>query len=365
LREPRTNAATDAARVGRTVIYGQAIESALAQATAHCQGPAAGAIDRWAIVTTRSLNGPGGAAARIREHLGSHCVGIVSDIAAHSPRQDVIRIARQLQAWGAQGVVAVGGGSVCDAVKAARLCLGNDVTQADDIDRLRLGHTVRPPRLHSIMVPTTLSAGEFTPYAGVNDERGPRHESLHHEALPPSAVILDPAMTIATPPRLWFGTALRAVDHAVETWCSPSATPFGDATSLHALKLLVPALRRCQNAPHDLAARSDCQVGAWLSIQGFASLGVCAMQRSRKTSSKTSRTRRCTIAASRQTREASRASSRSSRCSRPPGRPRGSFASLIGVRASGTLAARLTGGGCTLDLWVSLRHSCGCSSGEA
>ena len=254
----------------QTVFYEHPAEHFLEQALAQCQEPDLKPAQRWAIVTTRSLDGPRGAAERIRQALGSRCVGTISNIAAHSPRQDVIRIARDLEAWGAQGVVAVGGGSVCDAVKAARLCLGNEVTQADDIDRLRLGNVVRPPKLHSIMIPTTLSAGEFTPYAGVNDERGPRHEALLHAECPPSVVILDPSMTTATPFRLWFSTAIRSVDHAVETWCSPTRTPFGDATSLHALKLLVPALRRCQADPDDLQARSDCQVGAWLSIQGFA-----------------------------------------------------------------------------------------------
>lgn len=252
------------------VIYGQAVEQALEQALVPRQVSGSEPAERWVIVTTRSLNGPEGGAGRVRAHLGSRCVGTIPDIAAHSPRQDVIRIARELKSLGAHGIVAVGGGSVCDAVKAARLCVGNDVTEADDIDRLRLGNVVRPPQLQSIMVPTTLSAGEFTPYAGVNDERGPRHEALHHEELPPSVVILDPSMTLATPPRLWFSTGMRAVDHSVETWCSPSRTPFGDATALHALKLLVPALRRCLANPQDLAARADCQVGAWLSIQGFA-----------------------------------------------------------------------------------------------
>jgi maleylacetate reductase len=183
-----------------------------------------------------------------------------------------VRLAARLR--GADAVVSVGGGSVCDAVKAARLCLANDVTEAADMDRLRGLHAdaaVKPPTLASIAIPTTLSAGEFTPNAGVTDERGPRKESYKHPRMPPDVVILDPAMAAATPARLWFGTGMRVVDHAIESWCGIDATPFSDAMSLHALRLLVPALRRCASDRADLDAILQCQLGAWLSIQGFAS----------------------------------------------------------------------------------------------
>ncbi len=47
-------------------------------------------------------------------------------------------------------------------------------------------------------------------------------EGYDYTGMAPNIVVLDPAMTIGTPSRLWFGTGMRAIDHAVETWCSPS-----------------------------------------------------------------------------------------------------------------------------------------------
>lgn len=246
------------------VVYGQPVATALG---AELESRAA---RRVVFVTNTSLAGPGCLGESVRAALGSACVGELTGVAAHSPRSDVIRLAAALRAHDADLVVALGGGSVCDAVKAATLCLANDIEREQDIDALAPGRDMRAPTLPWIAVPTTLSAGEFTAFAGVTDERVPRKEVLYQPGMAPPMVMLDAAMTTATPPRLWFGTGIRAVDHAVETYCSVNVTPMAEALALHALSLLPRALARVAAAPDDLAARLDCQIGAWLSVQGVA-----------------------------------------------------------------------------------------------
>jgi maleylacetate reductase len=119
-------------------------------------------------------------------------------------------------------------------------------------------------------VPTTLSAGEFSSAAGVTDERGPVKQVFVYPRLSPDIVILDPEMTKQTPNRLFFSTGLRAVDHAVETWCSINPTPLSDAYSLYAARLLITSLWRVLDVPADMEARLACMKGAWLSILGPA-----------------------------------------------------------------------------------------------
>jgi alcohol dehydrogenase class IV len=75
---------------------------------------------RVAVVTTNSLSGPGGLAEAVVKVLGSKFQSIVFGIHPHTPREDVIRVAKALD--GIDGVVTIGGGSVCDSVKAARRC---------------------------------------------------------------------------------------------------------------------------------------------------------------------------------------------------------------------------------------------------
>lgn len=129
---------------------------------------------------------------------------------------------------------------------------------------------IKPPGLRSVTIPTTLSAGEFSGLAGCTDTSGARpvKESFQHRLSIPRTVILDPAITAHTPEWLFLSTGIRAVDHAVETICSVSPQPFPDAAALHALRLLSSGLRGVKENPANLAARLDCQLGAWLSMTG-------------------------------------------------------------------------------------------------
>lgn len=247
----------------QTVIYGMPVEAAF--------GKVLDGTRRIAVVTNSSLSKNGALLERIEAASGGRCVARIAGVRAHSPRSDAIRVAAGLREAGVDMVIGFGGGSVCDLIKIARLCLANDIGSTEAIDALHEPtNPLKPATLRFLMVPTTLSAGEFTTVAGITDERGPSKEIFRHPSLPPDTVVLDPGLTFATPSRLWSGTGIRAVDHAIETWCSVDADPFSDALSLHALGLLFPALERCARDPSDPDVRGQCQVGAWLSIQGVS-----------------------------------------------------------------------------------------------
>jgi len=255
----------------QTVAFGVPLADALPEAAKRL------AARRLAVVTTNSLSGPGGLAEGVRNILGPKFHSVVAGIHSHTPRADVVRVIKALE--GADGVVTIGGGSVCDSAKAARLCLANGIPDAAGMDRLRSYDKAKgsepdstiSPSLPFIAVATTLSAAEFTSGAGVTDERGPRKQVFVYPGLAPDIVILDPQVTRHTPPRLWFSTGMRALDHALETWCSTNPTPLSDAYSSYAARLLITSLPKVFDSPDDLQARLDCMKGAWLSILGPAS----------------------------------------------------------------------------------------------
>jgi len=117
-------------------------------------------------------------------------------------------------------------------------------------------------------VPTTLSAAEFTPFAGVSDASRHVKEGYAHPLLAPRAVILDPAATLETPPQLWLSTGMKAVDHAVEQLCNPVRTPYADALAEEGLTRLARGLPASKADPADLEARQQCQFGMWLAMSG-------------------------------------------------------------------------------------------------
>ena len=255
----------------QTVAFGVPIADALPEAALRLSAR------RLAVVTTNSLAGSGGLAEVVRNILGPKFHSVVAGIHSHTPRADVVRVIKALE--GADGVVTIGGGSVCDSAKAARLCLSNGITDAVGMDRLRPYNKAKgsepdgtiSPSLPFIAVATTLSAAEFTSAAGVTDERGPRKQVFVYPGLAPDIVILDPQVTRQTPPKLWFSTGIRALDHALETWCSTNPTPLSDAHSSYAARLLITSLPKVFDSPNDIPARLDCMKGAWLSILGPAS----------------------------------------------------------------------------------------------
>ncbi|MBX9699770.1 MAG: iron-containing alcohol dehydrogenase, partial [Acetobacteraceae bacterium] len=122
------------------------------------------------------------------------------------------------------------------------------------------------PRITAI--PTTLSAAEFAPYAGVTDKAAGRKLRFTSAMQVPVAVLLDPAATLETPAELLLSSGIRAVDHCVERWCSTAAAPFSDAVSLQAMRMLAESLPAIHRDPADMAARAQAQQAMWLSVMG-------------------------------------------------------------------------------------------------
>lgn len=253
------------------VIYGEPFAAALAEQVERIGARAVFVLASGTLArTTDSLD-------QLRAALGDRVAGICTRIAAHTPRTDVVAAANAAREARADLLVTLGGGSVTDAAKMVGLCLGNDVTEPGQLDEFAAriaadGRTerpdCRPPSLRSIDIPTTLSAGEFNPFAGCTDTVRQVKQSYGHPLMIPRAVILDPALTLHTPEWLFLSTGLRAVDHAVESICSSHAQPLSDGTSLQALRLLGRGLPAVKADPADLEARLDCQLGAWMSTFG-------------------------------------------------------------------------------------------------
>lgn len=193
---------------------------------------------------------------KLKSALGTRCAGVFDRMGAHVPRGDVIAATAAAQEVGADLIVTIGGGSPTDGAKAVALCLANDVSTVQDIDRLLAGD-VAAPAVPQISIPTTLSAGEFSAIAGVTNEATGTKDMLRHPGLMPRVVILDAEVARHTPDWLFLSTGVRAIDHCVEGICSQEANPFGDAQALHGLRLLSDALTRIKADAADLQARQD------------------------------------------------------------------------------------------------------------
>ena len=225
---------------------------------------------RVLLLTTRSLTG----SQLIREvtsALGDRCVGRFSEIHAHSPREAVIAGAALAREVEADHLLAVGGGSVTDATKTMLLALWRRVSDVDALSDLAIKRGAPPlapldsDRMRMTAVPTTLSAAEFTSSAGITDMQRKVKLSFSHPRMAPLAAILDPAATLETPMELMLSTGMRAMDHAVEHWCSIRPHPVTDGLALQAMGMLAANLPAIKARPDDLEPRLNCQLAAWLT----------------------------------------------------------------------------------------------------
>jgi maleylacetate reductase len=225
--------------------------------------------ERVFLMVSGTLNRETDEIEKVRRALGNKCVGTFDRMPAHSPRSAVIAAAAQAREARADMIVTLGGGSITDGAKAVQLCLANDITTVEGLDRLR-GADVKAPTVRQVSIPTTLSAGEFSGISGVTNEATRVKELFRHPLTIPQAVILDPEVTRHTPMWLFLSTGIRAVDHCVEGVCSNESTEFTNASALHGLSMLAHGLPRVKADPSDMKARLDCQIGSWLSMGGLA-----------------------------------------------------------------------------------------------
>src|SRR5262245_54514957 len=167
----------------------------------------------------------------------------------------------------AQGVLAVGGGSVMDTAKAANilLSLGGDL-----VEDYSGAHTLPSPLKPLIAIPTTAGTGsEVTQVAVILDEKNGVKLSFLDRYLYPTLAILDPELTLTMPPKLTAMTGLDALTHAVEAYTSLESNPYSDAFSMKAIRMIKDSLSIAVKNGDDLHARSEMLAAAHLAGVAF------------------------------------------------------------------------------------------------
>jgi choline dehydrogenase len=151
----------------------------------------------------------------------------------------------------ADAVVAIGGGSVIDTAKVARLCGQQRRTFSEFLRSERL---FPAPDVPLIALPTTAGTGsEVSGGAVITDPAQTRKSGIAHPNLRAQDALVDPLLTHSVPPALTACTGVDALAQAIAAMIASVRTPIGDAVALEAIRLagrsLVPAFRDGANAP--------------------------------------------------------------------------------------------------------------------
>jgi alcohol dehydrogenase len=219
---------------------------------------------------------------RLKRVLGQRCVAVFTGTRPHVPRSTVFSAADEARQTQADILVSFGGSTKVVTARGVALVLAERLTRVEELDRFKVRveypgveiPSMTQPAMPIVAIPTTLSAGEYTAGGGITNEKTGVKEHYIDDQLAPKVVILDPEMTLQTPPWLWVSTGIKALDHAVEFLYAPGHQPATDAPALHAIRLLFEYLPRCYTCVDDLDSRTHCLVGAWLSIFGWGNVST-------------------------------------------------------------------------------------------
>lgn len=231
--------------------------------------------ERALLVTGNTINTKTDLVDRIRELLGSRLVGVFADTVQHTPRRAVLAAADMARSLQPDIILSLGGGSATDTAKAMRLVLWADIRDGDGFDRAFKRMKEDPSwweptasMLPQIGMPTTLISGEHTQGMGITNEVTHGKQVFSQPELKTSTIILDPALSVYTPPQLWFSTGIKALEHAIAKLSAPERDPVVDAIAAQAVQVLSSELRRSYREPESLSARGNLLVGAWLCMFG-------------------------------------------------------------------------------------------------
>jgi len=225
-------------------------------------------VRRAVVVTTKTL-GRSKLLDKVKDAMGTALAGVFAETSQHVPMKTIAALVAEARRVNADSFVSFGGGTPIDTAKGAAMAmLGGKLPQGVDIDVETSPSSVAD--FPHIAIPTTLSAGEFTPFAGMTDEATREKGGVGEPRLQARTVILDPEVTVETPAWLWTGTGMRAMDHAVEAIYSNRHNPISDTLAARAIALLTSHLKpSMQNTGEDeLYHRGQCQLAAWMSIFG-------------------------------------------------------------------------------------------------
>ena len=243
-----------------SVVYGPGKISAVARELSRRH------VRRAVIVTTKTL-GRSKLLDKVKDAMGTALAGVFAETSQHVPMKTIAALVAEARLLNADSFVSFGGGTPIDTAKGAAMAMmGGKLPQGVDVDAAS-GSVADFPH---IAIPTTLSAGEFTPFAGMTDEATREKGGVGEPRLQARSVILDPEVTVETPAWLWTGTGMRAMDHAVEAIYSNRHNPISDTLAARAIALLTAHLKPSMqtSGEDELYHRGQCQLAAWMSIFG-------------------------------------------------------------------------------------------------
>ena len=186
----------------------------------------------------------------------------------------VMKGAKEMQDFGPDWIVAIGGGSPIDAAKAMWIKYEYPDCTFEDMCKVFGIPTLRNKAKFCAISSTSGTATEVTAFSIITDyEKGIKYPIADFE-ITPDVAIVDPALAQTMPKKLVAHTGMDALTHAVEAYVSTANCDYTDPLALHAIEMIRDDLVDSYN--EDKKARNEMHNAQCLAGMAFSNalLGI-------------------------------------------------------------------------------------------
>lgn len=219
-----------------------------------------GTLGTKAMIVTDQVMINLGNCAKVEAALKSQNVAytIYSDIAGEPTDTMIEKGLEQYKAEKCDFLVALGGGSPIDSMKAIGSLVKNGGSISD-----YMGKVIDVEMPPMVAIPTTAGTGsEATQFTIITDTKKDIKMLLKGKCLIPSLAVIDPQFTMTAPPKITAATGLDALCHAVEAYTSRKAQTLSDTFAMSAVKRIFKYLPAAFHDGQNEEARVQMSVAA-------------------------------------------------------------------------------------------------------
>ena len=214
-------------------------------------------------------------AAELLKKAGMETI-VIDGVEPNPSVETVKRGAKEMEAFGPDWIVAIGGGSALDAAKVMWCFYEHPELSFEDIIEPGSMPGLRNKAKFAAIPSTSGTASEITAFSVITDTENHIKYPIVAGDMVPDLAILDPALPAKMPPHITANTGMDVMAHAVEAVASTAATCFTDPYAVEAIKLVAANLPAAFAKGDDMEARYNMHNASSLAGMAFtnASLGL-------------------------------------------------------------------------------------------
>ena len=169
-------------------------------------------------------------------------------------------------------IISVGGGSCIDTAKAIAVVATNGGYIGDYMKMQKVAEKTPIPH---IAIPTTAGTGsEATDATVITSTTNDVKMMIKQPAFMPDIAIVDPMLSVTSPPSITAATGIDALSHAIESYLSRLAHPYSNALALSAMDLIVNNILKVYEQGDNIDSREAMSLGSMQAGLSFSNASV-------------------------------------------------------------------------------------------